>query len=359
MTSQALPPRLLVVDDIEDNRIILRRRFTRLGYQVMEAEDGECALAMAATYPFDVVLLDVMMPGIDGLEVLRRLRTTHTEAMLPIIMVTAKAASEDVVEALLMGANDYITKPVDMEIAAARVEMQLRRKRAEDRAQAGYGELEQLLSGLTQAVSQAQNRAAILEKAGQESEGSLSAVLNAARVLMRVCDAPDLKQTIGVIEGAQTSLSDLMKETFRPDVGDRRQDDPNRRIQVLSADCDPSRHEASRRTFAESGAAIEITEAASGKDAVAAAKAGRFDLILINVDMPDGLASIRKIRKAEATAKERRRPILALSELADKASAALSAGSDLHLLSPVTGASLLGALAVALRRESEDLTAAA
>jgi DNA-binding response OmpR family regulator len=359
MTSQALPPRLLVVDDIEDNRIILRRRFTRLGYQVMEAEDGEKALAMAATYPFDVVLLDVMMPGIDGLEVLRRLREDKSEAMLPIIMVTAKAASEDVVEALLMGANDYITKPVDMEIAAARVEMQLRRKRAEDRAQAGYGELEQMLSGLTQAVSQAQNRAAALTAGGQDSQGGLSAVLNAARVLMRVCDAPELRETIGVIDGARASLNELIAEAFRPDVGDRRQDDPNRRIQVLSADCDPARHEASRRTFAESEAPIEISEASCGKDAVAAARAGRFDLILMNVDMADGLASIRKIRRAEAAAKERRRPILALSEQADKAQAALGAGADLHLRSPVTGASLLGALAVALRRESEDLTNAA
>ncbi|HEV2533553.1 response regulator [Phenylobacterium sp.] len=359
MTSQALPPRLLVVDDIEDNRTILRRRFTRLGYQVMEAEDGEKALAMAATYPFDVVLLDVMMPGIDGLEVLRRLRVKHSEAALPIIMVTAKAASEDVVEALLMGANDYITKPVDLEIAAARVEMQLRRKRAEDRAQAEYGELEELLTGMTQAVSDAQNRAAILDKAGQENQGGLSGVLNAAHVLMRVCDAPDLKQTIGVIEGARASLSDMMVEAFRPEVGDRRQHDPDQRIHVLSADSDPARHEASRRTFAESGAAIEISEAACGKDAVAAAKAGRFDLILMNVDMADGLASIRKIRKAEATAKDRRRPIVALSEETDKATAALSAGADLHLKSPVTGASLLAALAGALRRESEDLTAAA
>jgi len=350
---------VLLVDDDARIRRTVGAGLRLEGFEVVPASGGRAALAAVEQIGPAVMLLDMAMPDLDGLEVLRRLRETHTEAMLPIIMVTAKAASEDVVEALLMGANDYITKPVDMEIAAARVEMQLRRKRAEDRAQAGYGELEQMLTGLTQAVSQAQNRAAILDNAGKESEGSLSAVLNAARVLMKVCDAPELKQTIGVIEGARTSLSEMMKDAFRPDVGDRRQDDPNRRIQVLSADSDPARHEASRRTFAESGAAIEITEAGSGKDAVAAVKAGRYDLVLINVDMTDGLASIRKIRRAEATAKERRRPILALSEAPEKAAEALRAGADLHLRSPVTGASLLGALAGALRRESEDLTAAA
>ena len=99
-------PRLLVVDDVEENREILRRRFSRLGYHVTEAEDGEGALAKIAAEQFDCVLLDVMMPGIDGLEVLRRVRTQYTEAQLPVIMVTAKSASEDVVEALLMGAND-------------------------------------------------------------------------------------------------------------------------------------------------------------------------------------------------------------------------------------------------------------
>ena len=113
MASKPATPRLLVVDDGEDNRIILRRRFTRLGYEVMEAEDGAKALALMATYPFDLVLLDIMMPGIDGLEVLRRVRETKSQTELPIIMVTGKSASEDVVEALNLGANDYVTKPVD------------------------------------------------------------------------------------------------------------------------------------------------------------------------------------------------------------------------------------------------------
>jgi signal transduction histidine kinase len=120
------------VDDVFDNRAVLGRRFERRGYQVIEADCGERALALLAAEPFDVVLLDVMMPDLDGREVLRRIRTVHSAVALPVIMVTAKTQSEDVVEALNLGANDYITKPVDFAVALARVQTQVGRKQAED-----------------------------------------------------------------------------------------------------------------------------------------------------------------------------------------------------------------------------------
>jgi adenylate cyclase len=121
---------LLVVDDDEMNRDMLGRRLERRGYTVARAADGQRALAMLDTQTFDVVLLDIMMPGISGLEVLRILRERHAMADLPVIMATARDQSGDVVEALRLGANDYVTKPLDFPVVLARVETQLSLKRA-------------------------------------------------------------------------------------------------------------------------------------------------------------------------------------------------------------------------------------
>lgn len=132
--SQEEAPRLLIVDDIADNRTILARRFQRRGFLIEEASSGRDALALMEEQTFDTVLLDVMMPEMDGLEVLQRIRTTHSASALPVIMVTAKSQSEDVVQALALGANDYVTKPVDFNVALARVSNQVERKRAEHEA---------------------------------------------------------------------------------------------------------------------------------------------------------------------------------------------------------------------------------
>ena len=129
------PVRLLVVDDAEDNRVLLNRRLTKRGFQVVEADSGMAALALIAEQDFDLVLLDIMMPGIDGLEVLRRIRATLSPDQLPVLMVTAKASNTDVVEALELGANDYITKPVDFPIAFARIKTQITRKQAQQAAE--------------------------------------------------------------------------------------------------------------------------------------------------------------------------------------------------------------------------------
>ena len=94
---------ILVVDDNEMNRDMLARRLARRGYTVAVAEDGQQALQMIEAQPFDLVLLDIMMPGISGLEVLKRLRQRYSVADLPIIMATAKDQSEDIVAALKLG----------------------------------------------------------------------------------------------------------------------------------------------------------------------------------------------------------------------------------------------------------------
>jgi CheY-like chemotaxis protein len=123
---------LLVVDDNEVNRDLLSRRLVSAGYAVATAASGPEALQALAEGRFDAVLLDVMMPEMDGLEVLRRIRARLGVAELPVVMVSALGESRDLVEALRLGANDYVTKPLDMPIVLARVGTQLALRRASE-----------------------------------------------------------------------------------------------------------------------------------------------------------------------------------------------------------------------------------
>jgi len=123
-------PLLLVVDDNEMNRDLLSRRLERKGYRVKTAADGLHALELVGQGSIDLVLLDIMMPGMSGIEVLRALREQSSASELPVIMVSAKGESEDVVQALELGANDYVTKPIDFPVVLARVQSQLRMRTA-------------------------------------------------------------------------------------------------------------------------------------------------------------------------------------------------------------------------------------
>jgi diguanylate cyclase (GGDEF)-like protein len=122
---------LLLVDDEPMNRDALGRRLARSGYRVLTAESGAEALAVVDANRVDLVLLDVMMPGMDGLETVRRLRQSRSVSELPVIMVTAKDGSEHIVDALDAGANDYVTKPVDFAVTQARIRTQLTARRAD------------------------------------------------------------------------------------------------------------------------------------------------------------------------------------------------------------------------------------
>lgn len=124
-------PRVLVVDDLEANRAMLARRLTRRGYDTVMAEDGPTALRLVDENEFDIILLDIMMPGMSGLEVLRLIRANRSPAILPVIMVTAIHEKDGFAEAIKLGANDYITKPVDLDITLARMQTQIDRRRAE------------------------------------------------------------------------------------------------------------------------------------------------------------------------------------------------------------------------------------
>lgn len=121
--------RLLVVDDQEMNRDMLSRRLRREGYEVATAAGGSEALEQIAIARFDLVILDVMMPEMSGFEMLQILRKTHSLTELPVIIATSKNESEDVLASLALGANDYVSKPIDLPVLVARIRTQIRLKR--------------------------------------------------------------------------------------------------------------------------------------------------------------------------------------------------------------------------------------
>lgn len=120
--------RILVVDDVAVNREILKRRLVRRGFDITEAGGGREALDIIDSQHIDLVLLDIMMPEVDGLEVVRTVRQTRSTEELPIIMVSARSFSEDVTQCLELGANDYVTKPVDFEATLGLIHRELGRK---------------------------------------------------------------------------------------------------------------------------------------------------------------------------------------------------------------------------------------
>jgi diguanylate cyclase (GGDEF)-like protein/PAS domain S-box-containing protein len=124
--------RLLIVDDNEMNRDMFARRLERKGYVVELAENAKDLLQRVKRDAVDLVLLDIEMPEISGLDALKALRGLYSAAELPIIMVTAKTQSEDIVKALDLGANDYLTKPIDFPVAVARIDTQLSHKKAQE-----------------------------------------------------------------------------------------------------------------------------------------------------------------------------------------------------------------------------------
>jgi diguanylate cyclase (GGDEF)-like protein/PAS domain S-box-containing protein len=132
MTTNVRPSKLLIVDDNEMNRDMLARRLARKGYVIELADNAKELLERVKRDAVDLVLLDIEMPEISGLDALKTLRERYSAAELPIIMVTAKTQSDDIVAALDLGANDYLTKPIDFPVAVARIGTQLSHKQARE-----------------------------------------------------------------------------------------------------------------------------------------------------------------------------------------------------------------------------------
>jgi class 3 adenylate cyclase/CheY-like chemotaxis protein len=135
------PPRILIVDDNETNRDILMTRLNLHGYDLIQAADGEECIAATKTSSPDLILLDVMMPKMDGIEATKRIKGDPSLPFTPIILVTAKADTKDVVAGLEAGADEYLTKPVDQTSLVARVKSMLRAKELHDRVAAQAADL--------------------------------------------------------------------------------------------------------------------------------------------------------------------------------------------------------------------------
>ena len=179
--NQALTkPKILVVDDMEDNRIVISRRLALRGYDVIEAASGGEAISLVATESPDAVLLDFMMPGISGIDVLRSLREHHDAASLPILMVTARSEVESVVQALEVGANDYVTKPISFPVLLARLTAHLDRSVAQRELAEMNAVLEQRIAERTRVLALANQR--LLQEVTERAaaEASLSTALAAA-----------------------------------------------------------------------------------------------------------------------------------------------------------------------------------
>ena len=225
-------PRLLIVDDVADNRTILTRRFERRGFEVVEADGGARALELIATQSFDCVLLDVMMPEIDGLEVLARVRRSYTPVELPVIMVTAKSQTEDIVGALELQANDYVTKPVEFPIALARVNVQLERKQANDELKQAKDMLEQRVEQRTSELVEINRKleGEIQQRQRSEAETRYMAFHDALtglanRVLFREALDTRLRTAVSDTQGVAVLFIDLdgfksVNDTLGHTIGD-------------------------------------------------------------------------------------------------------------------------------------------
>jgi|GEM_PF-820659 len=169
------PATVLVVDDNEDNRLIASTNLELAGYTVLEAEDGERGLEALAGTPADLVLLDIMMPGIDGYEVCRRIRADAALQQTKVLMLTAKAATTDLVKGFEAGADDYVTKPFEIDELLTRVRNLVELKRAEDELRRINADLE----------AEVERRSAELAR----SEARYRTIFNAVPISIMLLDA--------------------------------------------------------------------------------------------------------------------------------------------------------------------------
>jgi len=165
------PPRILAVDDVPENLDIVRMRLEAHGFEVVTATDGEEAIEQTHKHRPDLILLDIMMPKLDGISVLKILKQDQTLGFIPIVLLTAKADRSDVIAGLDAGGDDYLTKPFDQASLIARVRAMLRIKSLHDTVQnqaaqlaAQTAELERWNQSLKQRVDE---QVAEIEKMGK------------------------------------------------------------------------------------------------------------------------------------------------------------------------------------------------
>ena len=145
-TEAATRGHLLVVDDNDTNRDVLSRRLEREGYRISTAENGRQALEMVGAYPYDLVLLDIMMPEVDGYEVLTQMKADPALSDIPVVMISALDEIQSVVRCIETGAEDYLSKPFDPVLLRARIGASLEKKRLRDEQRRRTAELERAIA---------------------------------------------------------------------------------------------------------------------------------------------------------------------------------------------------------------------
>jgi len=181
MTAQNKDTSILIVDDSPANCELLSKRLSRQGYRCCQAFGGKQALELVEQEQPDIMLLDLMMPEMDGLEVLHVLRKRYDSISFPVLMVTAKNQGEDIVSAFAAGANDYIEKPVDFPVLLARLRHHLEHKRLDDEVKSSRARLEEQNERLQMGN---QYKINFLSSMSHELRTPLNAVLGFSEVLL-------------------------------------------------------------------------------------------------------------------------------------------------------------------------------
>jgi len=207
-------PWILVVDDLEDNREVLRRRLRREGYNVECADDGKSALGQIGTRRYDLILLDVMMPEIDGYEVLERLKAAPETRDIPVIMISALDDMSSIVRCIQAGAEDYLPKPFDAVLLRARISASLEKKRLRDKELEYLSQLRRIVDAASAVEAGTYKSGALAEVAKRGDElGHLARVFDGMAAEVRAREdrlrhrLEELRSDIGIARTSQERAS--------------------------------------------------------------------------------------------------------------------------------------------------------
>jgi signal transduction histidine kinase len=203
---------LLVVDDVGTNRDVLERRLRGQGYDVVLAENGRVALERLAERPIDLVLLDLMMPELDGFETLRRIKGDPRLRHVPVVMISASDDIDGVARSIELGAEDYLSKPFNAVLLRARVEASLEKKRLRDQE---VEQFEQIARAREEAIAANRAKSDFLANMSHELRTPLNAILGFTQLLDRDATLqPVHRESLAIVRRAGEHLLGLINDVL-------------------------------------------------------------------------------------------------------------------------------------------------